>query len=69
MKRLLINGKHWEDSNLKEIGKYACLLVNVSPAERNRDFPHQTEDTWISDDFKVVRISPLRISLDDHNDG
>lgn len=37
MKRLFIKGKHCEDSDLKKIGKYARLLVNVIPAERSRD--------------------------------
>ena len=66
MKRLLINGKHWEDSDLKKIGRYACLLVNVIPIERSCDFPHQTEDTWISDDFKVIRTynDPKKLAED-----
>lgn len=57
MKRLLINGKHWDDNDLKRIGGYASLLVNVIPipADRQRDFPHQTEDTWIDDNFKVIK--------------
>ncbi len=66
MKRLLINGKHWGDSDLKKIGRYACLLVNVIPAEHSRDFPNQTEDTWISDDFKVIRTydAPKKLAED-----
>ncbi len=66
MKRLLINGRHWEDSDLKRIGKYASLLINVIPAERSRDFPHQTEDTWIDEDFKVIRTydDPKKLAED-----
>jgi hypothetical protein len=29
MKRLMINGNHWSDDDLKKIGKYASLNVNV----------------------------------------
>lgn len=66
MKRLLINGKHWEDSDLKRIGRYASLLVNVIPAESRRDFPHQTEDIWIDADFKVIRTydDPKKLAED-----
>lgn len=66
MKRLLINGKHWEDSDLKRIGRYASLLVNVIPAERSRDFPHQTEYTWIDDNFKIIRTydDPKKLAED-----
>lgn len=68
MKRLLINSKHWEDCDLKKIGRYAKLLVNVIPAERSRDFPHQTEDTWIDDDFKVLQMydNPKKLAEDLH---
>jgi hypothetical protein len=68
MKRLFIKGKHWEDGDLKKIGKYARLLVNVIPAERSRDFPHQTEDTWIDSDFKVMQTydAPKKLVKDLH---
>lgn len=55
MKRLMINGHHWSDKDLKKIGKYASLNVNVIPKEGGRDYPHKTEDTCIDDNFKVVR--------------
>ncbi len=66
MKRLLINGKHWQDSDLKRIGRYASLMVHVIPAENIRDFPHQMEDTWIDDDFKVIRTydDPKKLAAD-----
>ncbi len=55
MKRLMINGNHWSDKDLKKIGKYASLNVSVIPKEGARDYPHKTEDTNIDDNFKVVR--------------
>ena len=56
MKRLMINGDHWSDKDLKKIGKYASLNVNVIPKEIDgRNYPHKTEDTNIDDNFKVVR--------------
>lgn len=66
MKRLLINGRHWKDNDLKKIGKYALLLVNVIPTEHSRDFPHRTEDTWIDDNFRVLRTydAPKKLAED-----
>lgn len=66
MKRLLINGKHWEDSDLKRIGRYASLIVTVIPAESSRDFPHLTEDIWIDEDFKVIKTydNPKKLAED-----
>lgn len=55
MVRLLINGKHWTDDDLKRLGGYAEILVTVIPAEKLRDFPHQTEDTWIDDNFQIIK--------------
>lgn len=55
MKRLMIEGHHWDDADLKKIGKYASLNVNVLPKKGGRNYPHKTEDTWIDKDFKVVR--------------
>ena len=54
MKRLMINGNHWSDDDLKKIGKYASLNVNVIPKEGGRNYPHKTEDTNIDENFKVV---------------
>lgn len=55
MKRLMIDGHHWDDENLKKLGKYASLNVTVLPKEGGRNYPHKTEDTCIGEDFKVVR--------------
>ena len=55
MKRLMINGNHWSDDDLKKIGKYASLNVNVIPKDGGRNYPHKTEDTNIDENFKVVR--------------
>ena len=55
MKRLMINGNHWSDKDLKKVGKYASLNVNVIPKESGRNYPHKTEDTNIDENFKVVR--------------
>lgn len=55
MKRLMINGNHWSDDDLKKIGKYASLNVNVIHKEGGRNYPHKTEDTNIDENFKVVR--------------
>ncbi len=55
MKRLLIDGKHWTDNDLKRLGKYALLHIDVIPSEQVRDFPHRAEDIWISPDFKVLK--------------
>lgn len=55
MKRLMINGNHWSNKDLKRIGKYASLNVNVLPKEGGRNYPHKTEDTIIGDDFTVIR--------------
>ena len=66
MRRLLINGKHWDDNDLKRIGRYASLLVTVIPTERYRDFPHRTEDIWISNDFRVIKTydAPKKLAKD-----
>ena len=53
MKRLMISGRHWENSDLKKIGKYASMNVTIIPKEGGRNYPHKTEDTWISDNFGV----------------
>lgn len=55
MKRLMINGSHWEKKDLKKIGKYASLNVNVLPKEGGRNYPHKTEDTIIDENFQVIR--------------
>lgn len=55
MKRLMIDGHHWMGKDLKKIGKYASLNVNVIPREGGRNFPHKTEDTCIDENFRVVR--------------
>ncbi len=55
MKRLMINGNHWSDADLKKIGKYASLNVNVLPEKGGRNYPHKTEDTIIDENFKIVR--------------
>lgn len=55
MKRLMINGRHWQDDDLKRLGKYSLLQVSVLPKEGGRDYPHKTEDTLIDENFKIVR--------------
>ncbi|MCB9982150.1 MAG: hypothetical protein H6937_13475 [Burkholderiales bacterium] len=55
MKRLMINSNHWSDKDLKKIGKYASLNVNVIPKEGGRNYPHKTEDTCIDKNFRIVR--------------
>lgn len=55
MKRLMINGNHWSDEDIKKIGKYASLNVNVIPKEGGRNYPHKTEDTSIDENFRIVR--------------
>lgn len=55
MKRLMIDGRHWADADLKKIGKYASLNVTIMTKDGGRDYPHKTEDTWIDKNFTVVR--------------
>lgn len=55
MKRLMINGRHWTEADLKKIGRYASINVNVIPKEGGRSYPHKTEDMWINDNIEVVR--------------
>lgn len=55
MKRLMINGHHWTDQDLKKIGKYAALTVKVIPSDGGRNYPHRTEDTCIDENITVIR--------------
>src|SRR5690606_31847523 len=66
MKRLLINGKHWTEDDLKKIGKYAMLLVNVISLEKERDYPHKTEDIGIDEHIKVIKtyVDPAKLASD-----
>lgn len=66
MKRLMIDGHHWDNKDLKKVGKYSVLNVRVLPKEGGRNYPHKTEDTWIDQDFKVVRQydDPAKLAKD-----
>jgi hypothetical protein len=73
MMRLLINGGHWNEKDLKKIGGYSMIRVNTIPIEpdRTRDYPHKSEDTWIDENIEIIRTfdSPkdlaeaLRVSI------
>lgn len=56
MHRLLINGHHWDEKESKFVKGHSCILIETIPAdpEKQRDYPHKTEDTWISDDIQVL---------------
>lgn len=56
MRRLLLNGKHWEEKDSKLVRGHSCIQVETITAdpEKERDYPHKTEDTWITDNIKVL---------------
>lgn len=53
MRRLMINGHHWSESEAKKVEGHSCIQVETLPIPYNegRDYPHKTEDTWITEDI------------------
>lgn len=56
MRRLMINGHHWSEKEANKVEGHSCIQVEVIsiPPNEGRDFPHKTEDTWITE-----TITPL----------
>jgi hypothetical protein len=54
MRRLLLDGKYWHLDDIKKLGQYAEICVEVLPDSKKRTYPHKNEDTIISSNFKVA---------------
>lgn len=50
MRRLMIEGHHWSEKEVKKVEGYSCIQIETLsiPPNEGRDYPHRTEDTWIS---------------------
>ena len=48
MMRLLINGNHWDEKDLKKLRGHSMVRVNTVPVDpkKARDYPHKSEDTY-----------------------
>ena len=56
MRRLMINGHHWSELEAQKVEDHSCIQVETLPMSLDecRDYPHKTEDTWISE-----HVTPL----------
>jgi hypothetical protein len=54
MKRLMIDGKYWEENQLPQ---YSSIIVNNEPYAEPRDYPHRTEDVNI--DFDSIKVQQV----------
>jgi hypothetical protein len=59
MKRLMIDGKYWEENQIPE---YYSIIVNNEPFKEPRNYPHRTENVNI--DFNsIIKIFNLYLVI------
>ena len=56
MRRLMIEGGHWSEEEAKKVEGHSCIQIETIPIPPNegRDYPHKTEDTWITEEIKPL---------------
>ena len=56
MRRLMIDGHHWSEEEANKVEGHSCIQIETIPIPPNegRNYPHKTEDTWITNDIKVL---------------
>ena len=54
MRRLMIDGRHWSEEEVNKVEGHSCIQIETIPIPPNegRNYPHKTEDTWITEALK-----------------
>lgn len=63
VKRLLIDGHYWRQKDIDKLPAYSIIEVTRVNKDCSHDYPHKTEDTWIKEDFRLLKLYQTHISI------